>query len=178
MNASRTTIASALVLALCPVTTPRLLADPPAISESEVEAYLAQYRAEMSRIHQREQLRQEQAETQLHNERLCREQEASILAIVARADDQDLAERAEFGSIEFDFTAVPTHDISFGMLSPQTAEDQKPAAPAKSAASHSDLAAQATNPVAPLIQLQFQNTFVIESNTGSGYSNQFTINYG
>lgn len=40
-------------------------------------------------------------------------------------------------------------------------------------AGDSDLAGQATNPVAPLFQLQFQNNFVGESNAGDGYSNAF-----
>ena len=40
---------------------------------------------------------------------------------------------------------------------------------------HADLAEQATNPVAPLVQLQFQNNSVIESNAGDGYSNAFVV---
>lgn len=39
----------------------------------------------------------------------------------------------------------------------------------------SNLAAQATNPVAPLIQLQLQNSFVGESKAGKGYSNTFVV---
>jgi hypothetical protein len=40
---------------------------------------------------------------------------------------------------------------------------------------HSDLAAQATNPVSPLIQLRFQNYFIPESIDSSGYANQFDV---
>ena len=42
-------------------------------------------------------------------------------------------------------------------------------------ADHADLAGQATNPVAPLIQLQLQNNMIGESNAGDGYSNAFVV---
>jgi hypothetical protein len=44
-----------------------------------------------------------------------------------------------------------------------------------SSQSHSDLAQQATNPVAPLIQLQLQNIFIPSSEGASGYANQLIV---
>lgn len=38
-----------------------------------------------------------------------------------------------------------------------------------------DLSSQATNPAAPLVQLQLQNVFIPESDNSSGYANQFII---
>jgi hypothetical protein len=38
-----------------------------------------------------------------------------------------------------------------------------------------NLASQATNPAAPLVQLQLQNVFIPESDNSSGYANQFII---
>jgi hypothetical protein len=46
---------------------------------------------------------------------------------------------------------------------------------AKPAAGEPNLSQAATNPVAPLIQLQFQNNFIGESKAGSGYSNTFVV---
>jgi hypothetical protein len=45
---------------------------------------------------------------------------------------------------------------------------------------HSDLAAQATNPLAPLVQLRFQNYFIADTMDAngvdsSGYANQFDV---
>jgi len=59
----------------------------------------------------------------------------------------------------------------------QDTPQQAPAASgsAEAAKGGSDLSAKATNPVAALIQLQFQNTWVGESNAGSGNSNVFVI---
>jgi hypothetical protein len=52
--------------------------------------------------------------------------------------------------------------------------------PSGKAQSHSDLAAQATNPLAPLIQLRFQNYFIADTMDdngvdSSGYANQFDV---
>jgi hypothetical protein len=69
--------------------------------------------------------------------------------------DVDLEEIDQEFEFSHDFSMVMFHD--------------------EPAAGRSDLAAQATNPVAPLIQLQVQNSFVGESTAGSGYSNQFVI---
>ena len=38
-----------------------------------------------------------------------------------------------------------------------------------------NIASQATNPAAPLVQLQLQNVFIPESDNSSGYANQFII---
>lgn len=59
-------------------------------------------------------------------------------------------------------------DYSMGMM-------QDAGAPKPAAVGGEELAKQATNPVAPLVQLQFQNSFVGENKGGSGYSNQFVI---
>lgn len=63
-------------------------------------------------------------------------------------------------------------DLSFGMLQDVDASKdslQKPTA------GHPNLAAAATNPLAPLIQFQLQNNFIGESNSGDGYSNSFVV---
>ena len=68
--------------------------------------------------------------------------------------------------------AADAHDpaldfsLDFGML-----HDPDPPAPA----GHGDLASAATNPVASLIQLQFQNTFVGESTIGDAPANTFVV---
>jgi hypothetical protein len=64
------------------------------------------------------------------------------------------------------------HAVHLGAL-----QDAPPPADAAatSADGKGDLAGKATNPVAALIQLQFQNTWVGESNAGSGNSNVFVI---
>lgn len=68
--------------------------------------------------------------------------------------------------------------LSFGSgVSAQDAPDDavttEPAA--ASGGSHSDLAKQATNPGAPLIQLQLQNLFIPSTHGLDGYANQFIV---
>lgn len=62
---------------------------------------------------------------------------------------------------------------SLGIM--QDSADPKAQAPSSAPAGGEDLAGQATNPVAPLIQLQLQNNSVFESNSGDGYSNAFVV---
>ena len=67
------------------------------------------------------------------------------------------------------------------IASPSLAQDAKPAASdkdAKPAAAEGDkdsLANQATNPAAPLIQLQLQNIFAPSNRGASGYANTFIV---
>ena len=85
-----------------------------------------------------------------------------------------LAARAELAPV----TVGELEAIDFGLdLSPGMLQDAAPSEDSdqQPAAGHSDLASAATNPVAPLIQLQFQNTMVGESNAGDGFSNVFTF---
>jgi hypothetical protein len=63
------------------------------------------------------------------------------------------------------------------MIDPAAANptSSAPAAAGGSSQSHSDLALQATNPVAPLIQLQLQNIFIPKTENAGGYANQFIV---
>jgi hypothetical protein len=76
--------------------------------------------------------------------------------------------------------------VSVGLLGASLvdgAEMIEPAAPESAAGAssggathtHSSLAQQATNPVAPLIQLQLQNLFIPDSHNADGYSNQLIV---
>lgn len=64
--------------------------------------------------------------------------------------------------------------LALGAFHDEGPHDQGAAVPGP-AGQHESLANAATNPVAPLIQLQLQNTFVGESNAGDGYSNAFVV---
>ena len=101
MNTQATRCLAMICIAVGAATS-ALLAAPPPISETEVEARLAQYRAEMSRIDEREHRWQEQAEIRLRNERLHRERQAAYRDVVAQADAHDLTEQAELGRLEFE----------------------------------------------------------------------------
>ncbi len=155
--------AGALFLS-APVLAQTPLGDPPGISEAEIEASLAQYRQEMSRLHERERARKTQAEARLQATRSSRERHAAVRNLVSQADE---AARPELGRFEPDWTVAPMLDFSLGML--HDVDLHKPTA------GHPNLAAAATNPLAPLIQFQLQNDFIGESNSGDGYSNTFVV---
>ena len=151
-----------------------LHAAPPEISEAELNALRAQYREEMSKQNELKQLRDERIQAQRQSKRLHRQQQRqpAIRDMMEQVEAQHLAKQAELNVLKLDFSAVDISDIALGMLPSQ----DKPAGGAEApAASKGNLAEQATNPVAPLIQFQLQNNFVGESNSGDGYSNSFVV---
>jgi hypothetical protein len=86
---------------------------------------------------------------------------------VLRAEVMSSASLADF---ELDFD----DGVLLGAFHDEGPHDQGAAVPGPPG-HHESLANAATNPVAPLIQFQIQNTFVGESNAGDGYSNAFVI---
>lgn len=151
-----------------------LHAAPPEISEAELNALRAQYREEMSKQNELKQLRDEKIQGQRQSKRLHRQQQrqSAIRDMMQQGETQHLAKQAEFDDLKLDFSAVDISDIALGMLPSQDKPSDGAAAPA---ASKGNLAEQATNPAAPLIQLQFQNTFNGETIGADGVGNTFVV---
>ena len=145
-------------------------AAPPEISDAELKALHAQYLEEMSKQNEREQLRDKKSQTQRQGRRLHQYQQSALRDIMENVEADSLARQAKRTDFKLDITSVDMTLASLGMMPSQDN-------PAEGAADSPkrDLAADATNPVAPLIQLQFKNVFVGESNAGDGYSNTFVI---
>jgi len=151
-----------------------LHAAPPEISEAELDAFRAQYGERMIRLNEVDRLRDENMQAQRQNKRLHREQQlqSAIRDIVEQDEAEYLPVQAELDDLKLDFSAVDISDISLGMWSSQ----DKPAGGAGApAASKASLAEQATNPAAPLIQLQFQNTFNGKTIGADGVGNTFVV---
>jgi hypothetical protein len=107
---------------------------------------------------------------------VLRQRELSLRPDVSRAPDEDPRHRElpdttldrAIGPLDFEMELDDA--ILLGAF-----QDEAQDAPAAGGGDDPDLAEKATNPVAPLIQLQLQNTMVGESKAGSGYSNTFTV---
>lgn len=151
-----------------------LHAAPPNISEAELNALRAQSREHMSRLNELEQLRDEKIQARRRSERSHRQQQlqSAIRDIVVQDEAEHSTMQAELDDFKLDFTAVDMSDVSLGMLPSQ---DQPAEGTVASGSSQVDLAEQATNPAAPLVQLQFQNVFIPESYAADGYANQFIV---
>ncbi|MHC5022733.1 MAG: hypothetical protein ACYTGG_02315 [Planctomycetota bacterium] len=155
-------------------------------SDADLDARAAEYRQEMSRLQEREQRREQQAEAERQRRRLHDDRVAQLRNRQSRLEGASLTEAAALGRFELESTATTPFDlwpdrpgVSLGML-----QDGQPAAPSEAGAppeagaaahGHESLAEAATNPIASLIQLQFQNNYIGESKAGDGTSNVFTI---
>ncbi len=64
--------------------------------------------------------------------------------------------------------------LALAIINPSYGEDT-PIASKPASSSHADLAKQATNPLAPLIQFQVQNYFIFDSIDSNDYANQFIV---
>ncbi len=93
-----------------------------------------------------------------------------LIRILAKTDEVQ-AEPISNTQTRLDFNPSDDNDsvaLNLAMFQDPPATEAPPA-------EHSDLAGQATNPVAPLIQFQLQNSFVGENKAGEGYSNQLVV---
>jgi len=95
-------------------------------------------------------------------------------AVVA-GDGGDPAPEVTPGSPEAAQDADLTLDFVPVLLGAFQDEAKDAPPPSDPTGQQADLAAQATNPVSPLIQMQFQNVFIPESYDADGYANQFII---